>query len=144
MDIIVDLTYLQFYLHGLTGHADIDKEVERYSNVDSNNEAEMKLIIQERLKPGVEKYPKKFHDKMKIALSYSLTKNQLDFGLLYDSQLLPFDHPSNPRLFFIWIWEVLYGKESYLLANPNEFSAIETNINDVNDFLQSLDKKQFG
>lgn len=135
---MVDLTFLEFYFHGLTGRADIDKEVTKYSSTNPDNEHQIKQIISERLKPAVEKYPAQFQMQMQNALSYSLTTNAIEFGSLYDSQLLPFDHPTDPRLFFVWLWEVFYENQSYLIPNSTDYNVIESNINDINDYFYSL------
>jgi hypothetical protein len=130
-----DLGFLEFFFHGLTGRADIDAETEKYASLDPDDEIEVKKVIDSRLRPVIEKYPEVFKNEMKKALSYCLTTEDFDYGNLYDSELLPFDHPTSPKLFFIWLWEVLYNSESYLLENIKSVKVTESNINDINTFL---------
>jgi hypothetical protein len=52
---------------------------------------------------------------------YFLSKQGTDFGRLYDSCLLPIASPSNPRQFFVWLWEDLFGKEPFRLEDLSQF-----------------------
>lgn len=54
------------------------------------------------------------------ALSYYLTTNGVDFGRIFDSNLLPFTSPSDPRIFFVWLWEIMFNYENYGIEDIND------------------------
>jgi hypothetical protein len=114
--------YLETILHPIAGLADgDDDDIIIYKDLDPNNENEVKRKITEILKPYFEGFDKDSQEKIKISLSYYLTKSSIDFGAIFDSLLLPFESPENPKNFFIWVWEVFFSKEDYHLNNTDQY-----------------------
>ena len=109
--------YIPRFLIGLTGMADDDASIERYRNFDSNNVDEVKRVIASELKPiFFEQVPQKSIVQAKLALQYYLN-HSIDWQDLYDARLLPFDSPTDPRDFFVWIWEVFFPNEDFRLLD---------------------------
>jgi len=121
-------------LNPLGGSADIDEKIFEYQNVDSNNEIEIKKIISGNIKPHYEKQSEAYKLSAKLSLSYFLTTNRIDYGYVYDSCLIAFDHPTDARVFFLWIWEVLFPGEDYHIENVKNYSEIE-DVNEANNYL---------
>jgi hypothetical protein len=107
-------------LEPLVGMADIDEEVETYRNINPDSEEEIKKIIIDVLKPHFDSLSEVKKEQCKITLSYYLTTSTIDFERIFASYLLPFDPPSTPQLFFMWLWEVLFEGEEYIMENPDQ------------------------
>src|SRR6478736_7830419 len=86
----------------LGGSADIDEKIYQYKNIDSNNETEIKKIILKTIKPYYENQTEGYKGSSKRSLAYFLTTNRINYGYIYDSCLIAFDHPTDSRAFFIW------------------------------------------
>jgi hypothetical protein len=94
---IVNALFLDYLTAPLNGGADDDEMVTFYFNVEVNDQEVMKNFIKEIIKPYVEKYSEAFLMRMKESLSYHLSNNKIDFERLFNSNLLPFDHPREAR-----------------------------------------------
>lgn len=136
----VNPSFLSYMLSPLTGGADIDEEVTKYNNIIPNNEAEVKEIIEVVLKPFFESAPMEFRHEAKKSLSYYLTTDKIDFERTFNSNLMPFDHPTIAKQFFLWLWEVLFNDESYDIKNIETY--IE--INDINEPLRLISNMPSG
>lgn len=121
-------------LNPLGGTADIDEKICQYKNIDKNNEEEVKEIIAAEIKPYYNESSEAYKISAKRSLSYFLTTNRINFGQLYDSCLIAFDHPDDSRLFFLWIWEILFPREHYHMHDIQNITEIE-DINEVNSYL---------
>lgn len=121
-------------LNSLGGSADINEKIFKYQNVDSNNEKEIKEIILLNIKPHFESQSDQYRASAKLSLSYFLTTNRIDYGYIYDSCLIAFDHPTDARIFFLWIWEVLFYGEDYHINDVKNYSEID-NVNEANSYL---------
>lgn len=113
--------YIHALLAPLTGLADDENSVRDFSIIDSDNEHQMKQIIRLYLKPYFLRFDGQSKEISKLSLRYYLTKADSDLGRIYDSCLLPFESPSEPRLFFKWLWEELFNGENFWLENIDEF-----------------------
>lgn len=136
----VNEVLVEYFLHPLSGGADSDSQYELYKNVDVNDENQIKKIISETIKPEFDSKPLEFKEIAKRTLSYYLTTDKIEFGGVYDSNLIAFDHPDNPKNFFIWIWEVLFGNESYRMEDWQNY--IE--VNDYDEPLAIMKKYRYG
>ena len=116
-------------LNPLGGTGDNNEEILKYKNFDSNDETKSKLIISEKIKPYYDNSPALYKNAVKRALSYFLTTNRINFGRLYDSCLIAFDHPADARDFFLWIWEILFPNEDYRIKDIENYKEIE----DINE-----------
>jgi len=103
----------------------MDDMYEKYKDVNPNDSNQIKLIIASILKPYFEHRPEKYKIAAKLALAYYLTTKKTDFGSIYDSCLVVFEHPDNPRDFFVWIWEVFFPKENFNIIEVNEYKEID-------------------
>jgi hypothetical protein len=116
-------------LSPIGGTADINEEVYKYQNFDSNSEMNVKEIISQEIQPHYDSRTKDYKESVKRSLSYFLTTNRINYGSLYDSCLIAFDHPIDARNFFLWIWEVLFPNEDYHIKDITNYQEIE----DVNE-----------
>lgn len=117
----------------LSGTADKDIQIQMYNNIDSNNENQIKNIITETIKPFYEKQNEEYKASAKRSLSYFLTTNRINYGYIFDSCLIAFDHPIDARDFFVWIWEILFSHESYYLPDIKNYIEID-DINEGNKY----------
>lgn len=113
--------YVEELLGPLIGMGDDDEMVYSYMNLDTDSEQEIKAIISDLLMPNFFKFSKEKQEGCKRSLSYYLTTEKINFGNIYESCMLPFDHPHDPKLFFIWLWEVLFEDENFIMENPSQF-----------------------
>jgi hypothetical protein len=118
---------------GGTSDMDDDKSM-GYLTLNPNNEQEIKQVINDEIKSYFEGRKDAFKNSFKKSLSYFLTTNKVDFGRLYDSKLIAFDHPENPKTFFVWLWEVLFDDESYIMHNPENYIEVD-DYNEGNSYL---------
>ena len=120
----VNLVFLSYLMGPLTGGADDDKMVFKYMHVDPNDEASIKQIIGSEMLPTFNGRSEIFKNKIKLALSYVLSTDK-NMGGEFDSNLMPFDHPDNPNLFYKWIWEIFFQNEKFEWINTSEYEEIE-------------------
>lgn len=128
---IVNPYFLLDLLGPITGRGDDDEEVEKYKYIDSSDETHYKIIIKEIFVDYYLGLTKHNQGKAKLALSYYLSKSDLDFERIFESCLPPFDPPNDPRDFFVWIWEALFNGESYEI-DPSEKYKIVADVNEPN------------
>jgi hypothetical protein len=119
----------------LGGSGDLDEQIHLYRNIDNNNETEIKKIISNTIKPYFKKQTEEYQASAKRSLSYFLTTNRLDYGYVYDSCLIAFDHPDDARDFFLWIWEVLFPIENHTMTDIKKYTEID-DINEGNNYSQ--------
>ena len=105
----------------LTGLADAPELFKEYEGMTPDSEEDVKQMIVEVLQPHFDLLSQVIKDKGKLALSYYLTTSKIDFEYIFASELLPFYPPSPPKLFFVWLWEVLFEGEDYMMKNPEQF-----------------------
>jgi hypothetical protein len=115
---------LHTLLEPITGLADDDDAVIRYSGIDPNDELEVKRVIRDLIVPHSQSLSEAASERIKLSYQYYLSQPESDFGRVYDSNLCPFDAPDDPRLFFVWIWEECFPGEAYSLENLNEFTVV--------------------
>ena len=114
------------FLVPLGGTADYDSPSTAYLHfVDPNNENEVKDVILNEIKPHYEGRPQGLREQMKLALSYYLTTNNIDFESIYYSFLIILQPPSNAKNFFLWIWDVLFPGENYQMADTDQYVEID-------------------
>ncbi len=120
----INKAFIDGFLFPIAGGADIDEEIEKYGDIDNNNEIEVKEIIAEKIKPNFENWSLNKQERARLALSYYLTTNKLDFRRKFDSYIPAFELPDNPHDFFKWIWEVIFPGENYEMSNWREYAEI--------------------
>jgi len=117
----VNSAYFIYLTSELAGGADIDELTFKYYNIDPNNETVMKDIIKSTLKPTFDRYSPLFKQKVKDCLGFYLSTGKIDFERVYNAPLLPIDTPKNPKLFYIWIWEIYFPGEDYHIYTVNNY-----------------------
>jgi hypothetical protein len=114
---IVNHLFLGYVLGDLGGRADVDEEVEKYNDLDVNDKQSVLKIIRNFCIPGILNHPSDLaRERIKDTLQYYLSTDEINFAAVFNAYLLPFDHPTNAKDFFCWIWEALYPNESYELS----------------------------
>jgi hypothetical protein len=114
---IVNRMFLGYILGGLGGLADVDEEIEKYNNLDVNDKQSVLKIIRDSCIPRILNHPSDLaRERIKNTLQYYLSTDEIDFASVFNAHLLPFDHPTDAKDFFCWIWEALYQNESYELS----------------------------
>ncbi len=126
--------FLHELLAPLTGLADDDSAVEAYREVDPNDSRKVREIVRRVLLPHYVDLTSEAKERAKLALSYYLSKPLADFARVFDSCLLPFAPPDDPRLFFVWLWAELFPSESYELPSLGAFREIP-DIHEPNRYL---------
>lgn len=91
-------------------------------DIDPGDKDGYKKLISTVLKPHFISLPKIIQVECKINLSYFLTTDKNEFFIgVFASNLLPFDPPTKPKDFFIWLWEELFPNEDYILQDPKKY-----------------------
>ncbi|MFE1630586.1 hypothetical protein ACFLFF_27980 [Brevibacillus reuszeri] len=121
---VVNPHFLDEFLGPITGLADDNESIEHYKDVELRTEEQYKAVIRETLVEHFHSLEEVVKKKSKLALSYYLTKPAVDFEGVFYSLLRPFDAPSDPRDFFVWLWEELFIGESYELADVNSYKVV--------------------
>jgi len=116
--------FLNELLSPITGLTDDDEAVILYQNMNLNDEAQYRKIIKDLFKPHFNGISEIVQQKSKLALSYYLSKDNYDFEGVFESCLPPFDPPKNPRDFFVWLWEELFGNEDYKISDVESFKEV--------------------
>lgn len=106
----------------LAGLALSDEEVEELYAINPNDEIKVKEAIKHFIVPGFDAYPPKVKERVKEALKYLLnTTDEGSIKLVTNMNEPPFEFPTPVINYFIWIWEVLFGEESYKIENIDEY-----------------------
>lgn len=112
-------------LDPLGGSADMDdNDSMKLLSVDGDNEEQVKRVISDHILPYFNLKSNEYKASAKRSLNYFLHTKSADFGYLYDSCLIAFDHPQNPIQFFVWLWEVLFPLESLHLTESFDVEEI--------------------
>jgi hypothetical protein len=114
---IVNPYFLDVLLRPITGLADDDDAVLHYQGIELSNEKQYKEVIRGTLIGPFNSLDDEKKKKSEIALSYYLTKDEIDFQRVFDSCLPPFDPPTNARNFFVWLWEELFAGKDYIIPD---------------------------
>lgn len=118
--------FLHTLLEPLTGLADDDDAVLRYRSLDPNSEEQVRAVIRACIVPHAKSLPSNATEKVRLAYRYYLSKNDSKFDRVFYSNLLPFDAPDDPRLFFNWVWDECFPNEEY-------------RINEIENYVENAD-----
>jgi hypothetical protein len=115
-----------------TSYYDLEDCEAVFEDLNTEDEIEVKALIKYLiLLPFLFNYRNsKFKAIFKNSLSYFLTTNEIDFKEVFEYQMPSFELTKEPKQFFVWLWEVFYGEEDYVLNNFEEYK--------VNDDLELL------
>jgi hypothetical protein len=117
----VNIHFVRALLDPLVGGADDDAEVARYRPLDPDKESGVRDVIRTRLKPYFDRFDVDSKEMARRSLQYFLSNPHTDFARVYDSNLLPIAAPSDPRKFFVWLWQELFGDEPFGVEDLGEF-----------------------
>lgn len=92
-----------------TGLADDDDVADYYMKLGQLTEAQYRQIIRRDLVPYYNSLPEKNRIDLQNKLKIALENKKCNFERVFNSCLPPFDPPEDPKLFFIWIYEELFG-----------------------------------
>lgn len=103
---------------------------------DSNSETMVKSMIRGLVLPHYESSCPVTKSGIKISLMFILTRCSMNdpkysskfFAWLIEDAMAIFPPPDPAEKFFIWVWEVLFPNESYLLPNSDDYLVKETII----------------
>lgn len=121
---IVNPYFLDVFLRPITGLADDDEAVLYYQKIELNSEEQYRALIRDTLVGHFESLDDVKKQKSKLALSYYLTRQEIDFQRIFDSCLPPFDLPANASDFFVWIWEELFAGEDYIITDSETYKVV--------------------
>ena len=114
-----------YFLHDLigplSGRADDDDAVDKFSTLDPNNERDVRDVIRQMIVSYAKELSTRRRQRIRLAYQYYLSKPAVNFERVFESILPPFDPPTDPRLFFIWVWEECFPGDSYELTQLNDF-----------------------
>ena len=111
------------------GGADDDEMTARFRNLDVNSAVQVKAVITAEIKPDFEAQSEKFREACRTALRYYLCKPDSRFERVFYAHLLPFDPPNDVRIFFVWVWEVLFPGQDYHVSDLGQFEE----VNDISE-----------
>jgi len=117
--------FLSVLLGPLIGQADDEEAVIRFRSFQSNDKAALKQVIREELVGYYQSLPAEVKDRCKLALRYYLTVGKIDFSRIIDSNLLPFDAPSDSKSFFRFLWDELFPNELPETDSPEPFTEVD-------------------
>jgi hypothetical protein len=125
----VNYYFIGLLLAPLLFNPDDDKFLESFDFPDANDELQVKKVFSEQVKPSLLKFNKGTQAHIKNTLRYYLSsiphektkERPYFFGKLFGSTSPAFTIPNDPRLFFVWLWEVLYDDESYHIDDYSDY-----------------------
>lgn len=108
------------------GLADDDDAVEKYRDLNPNDQNAVREVIRELSVPYVQNLRERVKIRVKLSCQYFLSTEQPDrlFRGLFEGSLPPFDAPDDARSIFIWAWNECFPGESYVLANPKDYTEV--------------------
>lgn len=116
--------FVRVVLNPIGGLADDDHAFEHYQDFNSNDEAVVRTLIREEIRPYLESLDRRSHDRISDAFRFYLSRGGMDFERVFYSMLPPFEAPRNPRDFFVWIWEECFGGD-YDFDEESEFEIVD-------------------
>ncbi|MCR8659459.1 hypothetical protein [Paenibacillus endoradicis] len=119
--ITINPHFLSQLLIPITGMADVDEEVEKYRELDIADKEQYRAIIRRIIPASFYSLTIENQEKVKLALNYYLSTSEIDFERVFHSCLPPFDHPTNAKDFFVWIWEELFGDERFQISDKEQY-----------------------
>lgn len=126
----VNLQFIDALLGPLVGSADDDAQRDRYRNVNADNEYHVKAVIAETIKPRLDNRPWRYRTAARNALAYALLQPDFDFATVYANNRIAFPPPLTARLFFVWLWEILFLEEPLRLDPEYRQAPITRDFNE--------------
>ncbi|RZK32258.1 MAG: hypothetical protein EOO61_17085 [Hymenobacter sp.] len=100
-----------------------DEEIDSLSAINFNDEAEAKGFFQQRILENFERYGPKSKIMCRNALQYVLctSASPYSFPDLFPYGELPVEAPDDTKLFFSWLWQILFSNERIPKCDEDEF-----------------------
>ena len=125
----VNYWYIDELLSPILFDPDDDEFIESFDFPDANDENRVKNVFKMQITPRLLKFDKGKQEQIKNTLRFYLssiphenTKERPYFFRKLFSTISPaFTFPNEPRLFFVRLWEVLYGNESYQIDDYSDY-----------------------
>lgn len=121
--------FLDVLLEPITGLADDDEAVVKYSPVDLNDEVQARAIIRKLMVPHALELTPKMREKTQLAYRYYLSRDSTRWDYVFDSILPPFRSPENYRLFMYWLYEECFQTSDYELPEIEQY-VVDSDINE--------------
>lgn len=121
----VNMLFLDDVLSPLTGGADDDEQIDLYNGLDVNNESLIKGIILKTIKPEFSNKSLSYQIEVRKALAFALLSTNINFDRIFNRNLIAFEHPTESRDFFVWIWEILFDKQRINLEDISDYKVVE-------------------
>lgn len=125
----VSIQYIEELVSPLIGQADNDSFFDTYNNIsytlDGNDEEIVKMILEKEILTNWKGKEESIKSKFKNSLSYYLTTDKINFERLFNSNLFPFNPPDTPKKNFVWLWEVIFNFESYIIKDLGNYLVID-------------------
>ena len=121
--IVVNLYFVESLVDNIASlNLSDEEDTNLRQQIDPNNELDVKKIFKEWLVPIYKRWGTSTKLKLKESLRYLLNSNDDDlFDLVAGGNEPPFEFPEPLINYFIWLWEVLFGNESYRIENLDEY-----------------------
>src|SRR5690348_825914 len=102
---VINPSWLSIPLHPLIGLADDDEAGPSFLHVDSNNDNVIRRIIRTEILPFVVRLDPVCKERIRVVYQFYLSKPDTRWDRVFDSNLLPFQRPTDVRKFFECIWD---------------------------------------
>lgn len=116
---IVNLFLLERLLAPM-GHLPDEEELVFY-DLNPNDEHAVKEMIRKYVVPAYFSFGPKSKEISKNSLQYFLSMPKSSYQYTFDRIGTPFDSPEEPRKFFIWVWQELFGEEDFSLIDKENY-----------------------
>lgn len=124
----VNPIFIDEFVSPLIGGADRDNEFE-YFKCNPDLEQDVKFLCNNLLIPEFKQQIEQIREVAKNTLAYYLFYKTFDFHSKLDSLLLPMKTPNNSVLFFLWLWNEFFDRESFDYIK-NEMVVEEFNVDE--------------
>lgn len=126
---------LSAFLEPWCGLGDDDAAIGSFLSFDPENGEQVQALIRATLPGHFSRFTEDSQESLKQSLRYFLNLPDFDFEGVFEASLPPFDPPSDARLFFTYIWEVLFEGEDFAIRDidsvrvgndPHELNSLKT------------------
>jgi hypothetical protein len=120
----VNLSFIDVLFDPVAGLADDDEAMRRYRSLDPDDEAAIRAVMRELLVPYVSTWTEPARAMARLGLAYGLSFRRDVLADRFYSMLPPFGLPDPPDRFFEWLWDELFGPDSWRLSDPDRYRVV--------------------
>jgi hypothetical protein len=118
-----------YFLSYLVGPLNTVSDDEANTVQSGDDAVSIRKLISQYVCPGFDLLADQSQEDCKNALRYFLTTKTAPFeSILDDQQEWPIESPSEPSLFFIWIWDELFPGQDYRLENLEQWEVCKDHM----------------